>query len=163
MNKQDRALEVWKNLCEMFGSKFVSNYGENPSQMWIAAINGFKDYEVQRGLRKLLYKGSGTPPTLPQFVSACKYSDDEDTTPNPSTLALPRIASEFDEPVWCHGQKCLLTYLWKSSRKYNDNELKELISIKNRLVRDFKQVLTEDSSLTGGEIRDALFAAWGKV
>jgi hypothetical protein len=53
--------------------------------------------------------------------------------------------------------------LWKSSRKYNDNELKELISIKNRLVRDFKQVLTEDSSLTGGEIRDALFAAWGKV
>lgn len=147
----------------MFGSKFISNYGEKPSQMWTASINGFKDYEIQRGLRKLLYKGSGTPPTLPQFMAACKYSEDEDSAPNPSIIALPSQSSQYDEPVWSHGQKCLLTYLWKSSRRYSDDEVKELVKIKNRLVDDFKQVLAEDKNLTGSEIRDAMFTAWAKV
>ena len=163
MNNQDRALQVWKNLCEMFGGKFVSNYGEQPTQMWIATINGFKDYEIQRGLRKLLHKGSGTPPTLPQFVAACKYSEEEDQTPTPSTTALPRIASQYDEPVWCHGQKCLFAFLWKSTRRYTDEQVKEMVAIKNKIVSDFKLILAEDNSLKGSEIRDALFAAWGKV
>jgi len=163
VNNQDRALQVWKNLCEMFGGKFVSNYGEQPTQMWIATINGFKDYEIQRGLRKLLHKGSGTPPTLPQFVAACKYSEEEDQTPTPSTTALPRIASQYDEPVWCHGQKCLFAFLWKSTRRYTDEQVKEMVAIKNKIVSDFKLILAEDNSLKGSEIRDALFAAWGKV
>ena len=163
MNNQDRALQVWKNLCEMFGGKFVSNYGEQPTQMWIATINGFKDHEIQRGLRKLLHKGSGTPPTLPQFVAACKYSEEEDQSPIPSTAALPRIASQYDEPVWCHGQKCLLAFLWKSTRSYSTEQVKEMVAIKNKIVSDFKQILAEDNSLTGSEIRNALFAAWGKV
>lgn len=147
----------------MFGSKFSSNYGDKPSQMWAMSINGFKDYEIQRGLRKLLHKGSGTPPTLPQFIAACKYSEEEDAAPNPSTVALPRIASQYDEPVWSHGQKCLMTFLWKSSRKYTEEELKKLIEIKNKLVHDYKRILAEDNSLTGADIRDALFNAWAKV
>ena len=162
VNKQDRALKVWTSLCEMFGSRFQSNYGEAPSQMWIESINGFKDYEIQRGLRKLLHKGSGTPPTLPQFIAACKYSEEEDSTPS-STVALPRIASQYDEPVWCHGQKCLLAFLWKSSRKYTEEELKKLIEIKNKLVHDYKRILAEDDTLTGGNIRDALFNAWARI
>lgn len=129
--------------------------------MWIMSINGFKDFEIQRGLRKLLHKGSGTPPTLPQFMAACKYSEEEEAAP--SAPALPRLASAYDEPVWSHGQKCLLTFLWKSTRRYTDAEVKEMVKIKNKLVYDFKQMLAEDSSLTGGEIRDALFAAWGRV
>ena len=137
-------------------------HGDKPSQMWIMAVSGFKDYEIERGLRKLLYKGSGTPPTLPQFVAACKYSEEDEAEPTPMESRI-RIASPYDEPVWSHGQKCLLAFLWKSSRKYNDTELQELIKIKNKLVHDFKQMLAEDSSLTGGEIRDALFAAWGRV
>lgn len=154
-------MAVWTSLCEMFGSKFASNYGDKPSQMWAMSINGFKDYEIQRGLRKLLHKGSGTPPTLPQFIAACKYSEDEDT-PAP-TQALPKIASQFDEPVWCHGQKCLMIFLWKSTRKYTEDELKKLVEIKNRLVHDYKRILAEDSSLTGGDIRDALFNAWARI
>ena len=130
--------------------------------MWAMSINGFKDYEIQRGLRKLLHKGSGTPPTLPQFIAACKYSEDEDSAPAP-TQVLHRIASQYDEPVWCHGQKCLMTFLWKSSRKYTEEELKKFIEIKNRLVHDYKRILAEDNTLTGADIRDALFNAWAKV
>jgi hypothetical protein len=146
----------------MYGNKFTAAYGESPSQMWTVTIAGFKDFEIERGLRKLLFKGSGTPPTLPQFVSACKYSEEEDT-PASTRLNAPRIASQYDEPIWCHGQKCLFTYLWISSRKYTEDELQELIQIKNKLVNDFRQVFAEDHSLTGGEIRDALFTAWAKV
>ena len=154
---------IWAALTDMYGSKFLSAYGEKPSQMWTVAINGFKEFEIQRGLRKLLHKGSGTPPTLPQFVAACKYSEDEDTRPNPSTSALPRIPSQFDEPVWSHGQKCLFSFLWKSTKQYSDEQIKQMIEIKNRKVSDFKAILAEDSNLTGGEIRDALFAAWSRV
>ena len=160
MNKIE---QVWAALTDMYGSKYISAYGEKPSQMWTMAINGFKDHEIQRGLRKLLHKGSGTPPTLPQFVAACKYSEEEDSTPNPSTVVLPRIASQYDEPVWSHGQKCLFAFLWKSKRQYTNDEVKEMVSIKNKIVSDFRQILSEDSSLTGSEIRDALFTAWGRV
>ena len=160
MNKIE---QVWVSLTNMYGNKFMTAYGEKPSQIWTMTINGFKEHEIQRGLRKLLHKGSGTPPTLPQFVAACKYSEEEDQTPNPSTVALPRIASQYDEPVWCHGQKCLFAFLWKSTRRYTDEQVKEMVAIKNKIVSDFKLILAEDNSLTGSEIRDALFAAWSKV
>ena len=136
-------------------------HGDKPSQMWLVTINGFNDGQIERGLRKLLYKGSGVPPTLPQFVAACKYSEEDEAAP--SAPALPRVASAYDEPVWSHGQKCLFAFLWKSSRKYNEIELQELIKIKNKLVNDFREVLKEDKSLTGGDIRDAMFAAWSRV
>ena len=160
MNKIE---QVWAALTDMYGSKFMTAYGDKPSQMWTVAINGFKEHEIQRGLRKLLHKGAGTPPTLPQFVVACKYSEEDDQTPNPPTVALPRIASQYDEPVWCHGQKCLFAFLWKSTRRYTDEQVKEMVAIKNKIVSDFKLILAEDNSLKGSEIRDALFAAWGKV
>jgi hypothetical protein len=145
----------------MYGNKFTAAYGESPSQMWTVTIAGFKDFEIERGLRKLLFKGSGTPPTLPQFVAACKYSEDDE--PISAPVDAPKIASQFNEPVWCHGQKCFLIFLWKSTRKYSEDEMKKLIDIKNRLVNDYKRILAEDDTLTGGDIRDALFQAWERV
>ena len=136
-------------------------YGDLPPHSWVFAISELRDHQIERGIRKLINKGGASAPTLPQFVSACKWSDESDQEPTQSNVALPE--SPYNEPVWSHGQKCLLAFLWKSSKTYSDNQIKEMIVIKNKLVNDFKYVLAEDSSLTGAEIRNALFAAWGKV
>lgn len=127
--------------------------------MWKVTINGFKDYELARGMRKLMYKGSGTPPTLPQFVAACKYSDDDDQPVQTDKPLLVR--PEYNDPVWSHGQKTMLAYLW--TRKVSNEFLPEMVKIKNRLVEDFKKVLAEDDSLTGKEIKNAMFRAWDQA
>ena len=107
---RDKSVEIWASLCEMYGSKFTNNYGETPPQMWKVTINNFKDFELARGMRKLMFKGSGTPPTLPQFLAACKYSDEEDQASRVDQTALPK--PEYNEPIWSHAQKCLMAYLW---------------------------------------------------
>ena len=155
---RDKSVEIWTSLAEMYGSKFIANSGDVPPQMWKAAINGFKDFELQRGLRKLLFKGGATPPTLPQFVAACKYAD-EDTPPEVQRPALPR--PEYADPVYAHAQRCLLAYCW--TNKVTAVQLEECIREKNRLVVDFQQMMQEDPSLTGADIKTAMFAAWDRV
>lgn len=146
-------------MCEMYGTKLTSNYGDVAPQMWKVTINGFKDHELARGLRKLMYKGSGTPPTLPQFVAACKYTDEED---QPIQTDKPLLEKpEYKEPVWSHAQKTMLAYLWKNT--VPSEFIPEMTQIKNRMVEDFRRILSEDESLSGAEIRDALFSAWDKA
>lgn len=134
-------------------------YGDMPPNSWVFALTELRDHQIERGMRKLLNKGGASAPTLPQFVSACKWSDETDQEPTPSHTALPE--SPYNEPVWCHAQKCMTAYLWTNT--VADNKLPEMIRVKNALVHDFQRILAEDDSLTGKDIRNALYAAWGAI
>jgi hypothetical protein len=143
----------------MFGNKMQREYGDLPPHSWVFAISELRDHQIERGMRKLLNKGGASAPTLPQFVSACKWSDESDQEPTPSNVALPE--SPYNEPVWRHSQKCMLAYLWLNS--VPEAKIAEMIRIKNEIVQDFQQMLREDDNITGKDIKYVLFSAWGKI
>lgn len=142
----------------MYGNKFISSYGEKPLQMWAMTINELKDYEIKRGLRKLLMKGSGTPPTLPQFVAACKYSDEEESQPLPNNL-LPKEV-QYDA-VHCQAQGAMMAYLMLKS--VPKDFLPVMIQIKSKMANDFRGMMAEEEMMTYDEIKNLLFVAWDRA
>lgn len=152
-------MEVWKTLCEMFGNKMQREYGDLPPNSWVFAISELRDHQIERGMRKLLNKGGASAPTLPQFVSACKWYEETDTEPETDTVSLPE--SPYNEPVWSHAQKCMTAYLWTNT--VPDSKLAEMIKIKNEIVEDFKMMLKDDESITGKDIKTVLFSSWSKI
>lgn len=136
----------------MYGTRHTRDYGESVPDIWRSAIKTLKPYEIERGLRRLTTGGSGSPPTLPQFMKACRSIGDEDSGP-----AAPDRASllplKFD-PYQAHGQKCLFRYLLDN--EVNKNKLQLLIDAKNKIVDQYRQIATEEN-ISGAELRDALF------
>lgn len=61
----------------MFGSTFVSQYGNTPLVTWVQAIATLTDEEIFNGLHAVAMSGDTFPPTLPKFVVLCRGSHQE--------------------------------------------------------------------------------------
>jgi hypothetical protein len=55
----------------------VRKFGEEPPEEWIAALTRVNDYQVERGLRRMVFGWKGGPPSLPDFVRYCRAIGDE--------------------------------------------------------------------------------------
>ena len=142
----------------MYGSQLARVYGESVPSVWARTIAGMDQYHLAAGLRNLLHHGSGTVPTLPQFVKACHQREQEGAAPNHSPeRSLPK--PEYTEPLHAHAQKCLHAFLWKHPAQVTEDQKLKLVKAKNKLLDTFKLIATEEE-VTGTEFRDALFKEW---
>lgn len=155
MNKIE---QVWAALTDMYGSKFISAYGEKPLQMWAVTIDNIPQFKIDRGLRKLLMKGSGTPPTLPQFNAACMYADEEDQTPIAFNNQIEH--KEYDG-IHRHSQRVMMKYLL--THNVDDKLLPTMAEVKNKIAQDFRVMFQEGETPTGTELWKALDNAFDRV
>jgi len=56
----------------MFGKAFYREHGEEPANLWNQAVWALTDKQIVGGLANLANEGLTFPPTLSQFVAACK-------------------------------------------------------------------------------------------
>jgi hypothetical protein len=56
----------------MFGENLVRAFGRSVPDPWRNAIRSLTNPQLERGLQALLDEGSAHPPTLPQFLAACR-------------------------------------------------------------------------------------------
>jgi hypothetical protein len=88
-----RAIEIWKRFVGMFGADSVlRKFGDEPPLEWVVMIQKLRDFEVDRGLRRLVYGGKPHVPTLPEFVKLCRtigVAEDVDDGPKPAALPNP--------------------------------------------------------------------------
>lgn len=144
----------------MYGTRHTRDYGESVPDIWRQAINTLKPFEIERGLRRLTSGGSGSPPTLPQFMKACRMIGDDDSgAVNPSRANMLPVM--FD-PFHMHGQKCLSAFIQNTKTKISEEQLQAMIVEKNKIVSQYKDIATADE-VTGAEIRDTLFRAFGRA
>lgn len=92
-----RAAKVWLRLREMHGDRFLREFGSQPNETWRAAIDRLSDDEIRQALKTLAEKGSPHPPTLGEFVAACRPPKPETGSPrylgaNPINYTEMRIA-----------------------------------------------------------------------
>lgn len=141
----------------MFGPRLVRDYGQSAPDTWRNVIGAMHSYELQRGLKNLLESGSGSVPTLPQFIKACRTPIESEQSPAPVSH---RVERKFD-PIEAHANKCLIAYMWNKRRHFwNDEQLHAVLAIKNKISDQYTEILMDDATVTGGQIRDTLFAAW---
>lgn len=78
---------VWSAMTQMFGNRWVDNYGKEPAKVpvWHSQLERLPIEQITRGLQETRDRGLQHPPSLPQFISFCKAS-----RPLAALRALPR-------------------------------------------------------------------------
>jgi hypothetical protein len=111
----DRAPEVWRRLIGLFGGDSVRRkYGDTPPTEWASVIAKLNDYDLERGMRRLVHSGRGHVPSLPEFVKLCRtvgQADDVPDAPQNPQLSAPDDG-RFDD--WAMtANRHLLAYVFK--------------------------------------------------
>lgn len=144
----------------MYGAKLARDFDASVPDAWRHAIGSLKHYEVDRGLRRLTLGGSGSPPTLPQFIKACKQVGEAEGPSNPHPNPSSALPLHFD-PFVAHANKCLLSFLFKRGT-VSDELLSKLVEEKNVIASQYRDISREDE-VTGAEIKERCFRAFDKL
>ena len=64
--------KLWVRMSQIYGSKWVSNYGEVPTQPWINLINNMPHEKIAHGLNEIIKEGDNWPPSLSKFNRMCQ-------------------------------------------------------------------------------------------
>lgn len=88
-----RASAVWTRFVGLFGGDAVRRrFGDSAPAEWVAIIAKLTDYDLERGMRRLVYSGRAHMPSLPEFLRLCRVvgqSDDIAEGPRPLQLEAP--------------------------------------------------------------------------
>ena len=68
--RDSRATLLWTRLAEMYGQRWLRDYGDEPTETWVRAVSGLSNDQVRKALTNLAKSGNPHPPTLPEFMSA---------------------------------------------------------------------------------------------
>lgn len=59
-------------MTGIYGHKWISSYGVEPSDTWARGLRGFTNDELAHGIRRCLDREDPWPPTLPEFRQLCR-------------------------------------------------------------------------------------------
>ena len=110
---ESRANDLWTAFAGMFGAETLKRkYGAVPPREWLEVIARLKDYELTRGMRRLVASGSDLIPSLPKFRRLCQESLNDDLDGS-QLVPLPRLPSNLlAQDAWeVAGSLHLRTYL----------------------------------------------------
>jgi len=89
-SEPSRASEIWKRFAGMFGADALERkFGKTPPPEWSVMLSRLKDYEIDRGVRRLAYSGKPHVPSLPEFTRLCRMLADDSVDEGPQRVALP--------------------------------------------------------------------------
>lgn len=142
----------------MYGSRLTRDFGDSCPETWRRAIEQLKDYEVQRGLARLLRTGAPTP-TLPAFVKACRIIGEDDGPSAPR--GLPELPQGNYDMYHAFGQRAMLAWLMTNGAATAES-LAVMIACKNDVVSLYRDFGRHDK-VDPAELKEQLFAEFSKV
>ena len=112
---------MWERLLGCFGDSLIRKFDETPPPEWVAGIGSLNDYQLAKGMRRLVLSGKAHPPTLPEFLKLCRTigqtDDDAPALPPHPALEGPQLG-----PWEMLGNRRLLKYITtvvsKDPRRY---------------------------------------------
>jgi hypothetical protein len=109
----ERVGALWRGFVGMFGGDVVRRrYGDTAPAEWEAMIGNLKDYELERGMRRLVYSGKTAPPSLPEFLRLCRTVGDADGVDDVTRQARPGVPDHWSgDGVDAAANRHLLAYL----------------------------------------------------
>ena len=63
-------------MTEIFGHKWISSYGTEPTDTWLAGLIGYRNEDILEGIFRCLDWEKDWPPTLAQFRALCRHRPD---------------------------------------------------------------------------------------
>lgn len=72
------SLMVWVAMTEIFGNRWINDFGDTPPQLWTRKLAELSENEIKHGINKLMDSDCSYTPNLSQFVGLCKIEVIED-------------------------------------------------------------------------------------
>lgn len=63
--------KLWPMMADMYGHKFVSQYGETPPDTWVKCLKGISGRQIADGLNTCITESPEWPPSAPHFRMMC--------------------------------------------------------------------------------------------
>ena len=142
----DRITSLWKRIAEMYGAKALeTKFGPTPPDTWRIAVDRLKDFELERGMRRMVYGGKPHIPSLPEFLRMCREvgGDDHAAADHKPAPASRQIEAK-ELPRWATtANRHLLAYIldgWHKRRFYATPEMTQaLVDGKNAWAEDMRE------------------------
>lgn len=154
-----------------FGDSLLRKFDAEPPDEWVAAINALSDFQLERGLKRLLFSWKGAPPNLPDFMRLCRAIGDEfDDGPKPKALAAPDTwkGDHWDITANIKFWKYITHRLTESYRPWGAAWTEEhaactriAVAYKNAWAQDMREYADEETGEVGKppqEYGDRMFA-----
>lgn len=84
--------QLWRRMTMVFGSRWVSQYGEKDDGTWAAGLRGLNRYDIARGIQRCIDARLDWPPTLPKFRELCEATPEEFGLPSTTEEAYRKAA-----------------------------------------------------------------------
>lgn len=146
----DRADSLWRRFAGMFGAEALARkYGDSPPPEWRVSLDRLKDFELERGMRRLVYSGKPHIPSLPEFLRLCReVGGDDHASADARQMPPSRQLAQQPVPRWSEQANIhLLGHISRQARKrvyYATQELiQPLIEAKNAWAEDMREAETE--------------------
>jgi len=86
----EKAQHLWDCMADMFGSVWYERHGEQPTRIWIEAMERLSEREISLGIRRLVWSGAKFPPGLPEFIAGIEAELEEERQEQRQTRMLER-------------------------------------------------------------------------
>ena len=130
LSTSDDCDRFWLQAANIWGHKFTSSYGVEPSAVWKLALAGLTQAQIKNGLRLCLAKKLVWPPSLPEFCDMCL-----------EVPGLPDPESAWTEAYalaakWKAPHECTHPVIWHAYCETKMNTDEE--SAKKRFLRNYQ-------------------------
>lgn len=89
-SNNSRGNDVWRRFAGLFGGDAIMRkFGKDIPPEWTSVLSKLKDFELDRGMRRLVHSGRDGVPSLPAFVKLCRTIQEDGVEEGPRPIALP--------------------------------------------------------------------------
>lgn len=137
----DRTDALWRRLADMFGAERLrKTFGPTPPPTWEQALARLKDFELERGMRRLVYGGKGHIPTLPEFLRMCREVGGEQwaDADKPRIPPAQRIEAPATPRWTVQANLHLLGHITRRPPERNRMPIQPLVDAKNAWAEDMR-------------------------
>ena len=161
-SEPSRASEIWKRFAGMFGADALERkFGKTPPPEWDVMLRRLKDFEIDRGVRRLAYSGKQHVPTLPEFTKLCRMVADDSVDEGPQRLALPP-PSDWQGDGWeVAGNLRLLNFI-RTLLSKNSKALGKVLPCRE-VLKNGKRLHLESQASEEQEWSTAVLVAYKKA
>jgi hypothetical protein len=141
-----KAVALWRRLAELFGADALARkFGDTPPETWVVAVDALNEFQLERGMRRLVYGGKSIVPTLPEFLRMCREVGGTEWTEADGLRAPPSHRIEQQPmPRWMREANIhLIAYITRRGAAgfcyHGEEEVQPLYKAKNAWADDMLQ------------------------
>lgn len=102
------------------------------------------DYQLQQGMRRMLYSGKPHPPTLPEFIKLCRTVGHDDAIPDAQPVLTGPANDGWTGDAWDEAANIhLLGYITravKDKKAFSPEQTHVLVRYKNAWAAEMREI-----------------------